>query len=45
MKLLFAEDTTDLNRVVTMALVHAGYEVDSVMDGQKALSHLQTQAH
>ncbi|WP_455126934.1 response regulator transcription factor [Pseudoramibacter alactolyticus] len=45
MKLLFAEDTTDLNRVVTMALVHAGYEVDSVMDGQKALSHLQTQVY
>lgn len=40
MKLLLAEDTSDLNRVVTVMLQHAGYDVDSVGDGEEALSHI-----
>lgn len=37
MRLLLAEDTYDLNRVLTMALRHEGYEVDSCLDGEEAL--------
>lgn len=36
MKILLAEDTTDLNRVVTVALEREGYDVDSVFDGEQA---------
>lgn len=39
MKLLLAEDTYDLNRVLTMALKHEGYEVDSCLDGEEALKN------
>lgn len=41
MKILLAEDTTDLNRVLTAALVHEGFEVDSAFDGEEALSLLE----
>lgn len=37
MKVLFAEDTKDLNRAVTALLQHEQYEVDSVFDGEEAL--------
>lgn len=37
MKILLAEDTKDMNRVVTAALEHEGYHVDSVFDGKEAL--------
>lgn len=37
MKILFAEDTRDLNRAVTTVLQHESYEVDSVFDGEEAL--------
>ena len=37
MKLLIAEDTIDLNRVVKAMLEHAGYDVDAVFDGEAAL--------
>ena len=37
MKILLAEDTKDMNRVVTAALQHQGYAVDSVFDGKQAL--------
>lgn len=40
MKLLLAEDTADLNRVVTVMLEHAGFTVDSVFDGEEALAML-----
>ena len=40
MKILIAEDTTDLNRVVTAMLQHSGYDVDSVFDGEAALEHV-----
>ena len=33
MKILLAEDTRDLNRVITVALQHEKYEVDPVYDG------------
>ncbi|OON85082.1 DNA-binding response regulator [Oribacterium sp. C9] len=39
MRLLLAEDTYDLNRVLTMALKHEGYEVDSCLDGEEALDY------
>ncbi|ETP71758.1 response regulator (CheY receiver domain and winged-helix DNA-binding domain-containing protein) [Lachnospiraceae bacterium JC7] len=39
MRLLLAEDTYDLNRVLSMALKHEGYEVDSCLDGEEALRH------
>ena len=37
MRILLAEDTKDMNRVVTVALEHAGYQVDSVYNGRDAL--------
>ena len=40
MKLLLAEDTVDLNRVVTAMLEHSGFDVDQVYDGEEALSML-----
>ena len=39
MKILLAEDTGDLNRVVTAALEHEGFFVDACMDGEEALKH------
>ncbi len=39
MKILLAEDTRDLNRVITVALQHEGYEVDPVYDGEEASAH------
>ena len=39
MKILLAEDTKDMNRVVTVALEHEGFDVDSCMDGEEALEH------
>ncbi len=36
MKILIAEDTKDLNKVVTAALEHSGYSVDSAFDGEQA---------
>ena len=41
MKLLLAEDTIDLNRVLTVALQHEGYAVDSAYDGEQALELAQ----
>ncbi len=41
MKLLLAEDTPDLNRVLTAALTHEGYDVDSAFDGEEALHYAQ----
>lgn len=39
MKVLLAEDTQDMNRVLTVALEHEGYEVDACFDGEEALEH------
>lgn len=41
MKILLAEDTRDLNRVLTVALEHAGFDVDSAFDGEEALTYLE----
>ena len=38
MKILLAEDTRDLSRVLCAALNHAGYDVDAAFDGEEALS-------
>ena len=41
MRILIAEDTTDLNRVVTALLTHAGFDVDSVYDGEAATEKIR----
>ncbi len=41
MKLLLAEDTSDLNRAVTALLTHQGYEVTSAFDGAEAMEYLE----
>ncbi len=45
MKILLAEDTKDLNRVLSVALAHEGYEVDSVYDGEEALEMVRTSGY
>ena len=45
MKILLAEDTTDLNRVVTALLQHENYDVDSVFDGLEALEHIMNNGY
>ncbi len=40
MRLLFAEDESDLNRILTKKLTEEGYSVDSCKDGEEALEHL-----
>ena len=42
MKLLFAEDTRDLNRAVTVLVTREGYDVDSAADGGEALEYIRT---
>ncbi|VUW96565.1 Response regulator ArlR [Streptococcus pasteurianus] len=37
MKILVAEDEIQMNRLLTTALTHEGYDVDSVYDGQAAI--------
>ena len=37
MRLLFAEDEADLNRILTRRLKEEGYSVDSCLDGQEAI--------
>lgn len=44
-KLLLAEDTPDLNRVLTAVLRHENYDVDPVFDGEEALAHLRADAY
>ncbi|MCR5109184.1 MAG: response regulator transcription factor [Lachnospiraceae bacterium] len=45
MRILIAEDTEDLNRVVTAMLNHAGYDVDQVYDGMAALEAMDTSGY
>ena len=40
-RILYAEDTTDLNRAVTTVLEHEGFEVTSLTDGAQAASALE----
>ncbi len=41
MKLLIAEDTRDLNRALSAILIHEGYDVFSVYDGEQALAAIR----
>lgn len=43
-KILFAEDTVDLNRAVSAVLEHEGFQVMSFTDGQSAADELAQQA-
>ncbi len=38
MRILIAEDTRDLNKVLVAALEHSGYSIDSAFDGEEALA-------
>ena len=42
MRLLFAEDEPDLNKIVSAKLKDEGYSVDSCLDGDEALYYLQS---
>ena len=42
MKILLAEDETQLNRVITVALEREGYSVDSVFNGKDAVEKATT---
>lgn len=45
MKILFAEDTADLNRAVCAVLTHEGYDVDPVYDGEQALERIRSDGY
>ena len=45
MKILIAEDTNDLNRVLTAVLEHEGYDVDSAFDGEEALEYISRDSY
>ena len=45
MKVLLAEDTRDLNRVLTVALTHEGFDVDSAYDGEEALTYTRSNGY
>ena len=45
MRILLAEDEMDLNDIVTMKLMDAGYSVDSCLDGEEALLYLSSAAY
>ncbi len=45
MKLLLAEDTTDLNAAITTVLEHHDFEVDSAFDGQEAFDYLMDHSY
>lgn len=45
MKILVAEDEIQMNRVLTTALTHEGYDVDSVFDGQAAIDMANKNAY
>lgn len=45
MKILVAEDEIQMNRVLTTALTHEGYDVDSVYDGQAAIDMANENAY
>ena len=45
MKILLAEDTKDLNRVLSAVLEHEGYSVDSAFDGVEALEYISRDSY
>ena len=42
MRLLYAEDEKDLNKIVTATLTDAGYSVDSCFDGEEAMDYIDS---
>lgn len=45
MKILIAEDTVDLNKVIKAMLEHSGYSVDAVFDGEAALNKIDQEGY
>lgn len=45
MKILLAEDTKDLNKVLCAVLEHEGYTVDPVFDGEEAIEHIERDSY
>ncbi len=45
MRILIAEDTKDMNRVLTVALEHEGYTVDSAFDGVEASEYIENNGY
>ena len=45
MKILLAEDTADLNKVICAVLNHEGYDVDPAFDGDKAMERINTEGY
>ena len=45
MKLLLAEDTADLNKVLCAVLTHEGYDVDPVFDGEEAMERIRANGY
>ena len=45
MKILLAEDTKDLNKVLCAVLEHEGYDVDAAFDGEEALEFVNNDSY
>ena len=45
MKILLAEDTADLNKVICAVLAHEGYDVDPAFDGEEAMEHINKEGY
>ena len=45
MKLLLAEDTADLSKVLCAVLTHEGYDVDPVFDGEEAMERIRANGY
>lgn len=45
MKVLLAEDTIDLNKVLCTVLEHGGFTVDPVFDGVEVLEHIERDSY
>ena len=43
MKILLAEDTADLNKVLCAVLAHEGHDVTPTFDGEEALAQIESQ--
>lgn len=45
MKILLAEDTRDLNKVLCAVMEHEGYTVDPVFDGEEVMEHIMRDSY
>ena len=45
MKIMLAEDTADLNKVICAVLNHEGYDVDPAFDGEEAMERINTEGY